>query len=104
VQEVLPLIRAGWLKGLAHITGGGLIDNPPRMLPDHLLARFDWTAWTLPPVFAWLAEVGGIETHELRRAFNCGIGLVGVAAASDADAILVATPDARIIGALEPKP
>jgi phosphoribosylaminoimidazole synthetase len=104
VREVLPLISAGRLKGLAHITGGGLIENPPRMLPDHLIPAFDWSAWTLPAVFAWLAEVGGIETTELRRAFNCGIGLVAVAAPDQADAILAAAPDARIIGALAAQP
>jgi phosphoribosylformylglycinamidine cyclo-ligase len=72
----LPLIRAGLLKGLAHITGGGLTDNIPRMLPDHLMPAIDWQAWTLPPVFAWLQATGGISEVEMARTFNCGIGLV----------------------------
>jgi phosphoribosylformylglycinamidine cyclo-ligase len=72
----LPLIRAGLLKGLAHITGGGLTDNIPRMLPKHLVPAIDWQAWNFPPVFKWLQATGGISDAEMARTFNCGIGLV----------------------------
>jgi len=76
IKSVLPQIKAGRIKGCAHITGGGLIENPPRAIADGLGAKFDWDAWALPPVFQWLAEVGGISEHELRRTFNCGVGMV----------------------------
>src|SRR6201987_2907545 len=76
VKTVLPHLKAGRIEGLAHITGGGLIENPPRAIADGLEARFDWNAWELPPVFQWLQQGGGVEDHELRRTFNCGIGLV----------------------------
>lgn len=74
VDAAKPVL--GDILGLAHITGGGLTDNVPRMLPDHLTAEFDFDAWTRPSVFRWLQETGGIEESEMRRAFNCGIGLV----------------------------
>jgi phosphoribosylformylglycinamidine cyclo-ligase len=76
VKSVLPLMKAGWVKGAAHITGGGLIENPQRGIADHLKPVFDWEAWPLPPVFRWLAEAGGIEAHEMRRTFNCGVGFI----------------------------
>src|SRR4029077_18822804 len=74
VESVLPLAKAGVLTGLAHITGGGLVENPPRAIAPGLAARFDWNAWPLPPVFAWLAETGGVAETEMRRTFNCGLG------------------------------
>jgi len=76
VKTVLPHLKAGRIKGLAHITGGGLIENPPRAIAKGLEARFDWNAWLLPPVFQWLQAEGGVADHELRRTFNCGVGLV----------------------------
>jgi phosphoribosylformylglycinamidine cyclo-ligase len=76
VKTVLPHLKAGRVEGLAHITGGGLIENPPRAIAEGLVPRFDWNAWALPPVFAWLQEVGGVADHELRRTFNCGVGLM----------------------------
>lgn len=66
------------IKGLAHITGGGLPENIPRMLPKSLSATIDARAWTLPPVFAWLKKTGGVEAREMARAFNCGLGMVVV--------------------------
>ncbi len=80
VQAVLPLIKAGLIKGGAHITGGGLIENPPRAIAEGLVARFDWDAWPLPPVFDWLQGIGGVADHELRRTFNCGVGFVLIVA------------------------
>ncbi|MBU1377848.1 MAG: phosphoribosylformylglycinamidine cyclo-ligase [Alphaproteobacteria bacterium] len=76
IRTVLPHLKAGRIKGLAHITGGGLIENPPRAIAEGLVARFDWNAWALPPVFDWLAKTGGVSELEMRRTFNCGIGLM----------------------------
>jgi len=94
IKSVVPLIKEGLVKGLAHITGGGLIENPPRMLPDHLDFELDYSAWNRPAVFDWLAETGGIEESEMRRAFNGGIGLLLAVAVDDAEAITVALNDA----------
>jgi phosphoribosylaminoimidazole synthetase len=76
IKTVLPHLKAGRIKGLAHITGGGLIENPPRAIAEGLVPRFDWNAWAMPPVFEWLAEAGGVSEAEMRRTFNCGLGLV----------------------------
>jgi phosphoribosylformylglycinamidine cyclo-ligase len=84
----LPLIRAGLLKGLAHITGGGLTDNIPRMLPKHLAPAIDWQAWSFPPVFQWLQATGGISDAEMARTFNCGIGLVACVSAHDLPTVM----------------
>ena len=73
------------IRGLAHITGGGLIDNPPRILPSTTAMLLDETCWTAPPIFAWLAARGGVARAEQRRAFNCGLGLLVVVPAADAD-------------------
>jgi phosphoribosylformylglycinamidine cyclo-ligase/phosphoribosylamine--glycine ligase/phosphoribosylglycinamide formyltransferase/phosphoribosylformylglycinamidine cyclo-ligase len=90
VKSVLPLIKAGLIKGGAHITGGGLIENPPRAIAEGLEPQFDWNAWPLPPVFAWMQEVGGLTDHELRRTFNCGVGFMLIVAAEDAEPVLAA--------------
>ena len=104
IKSVLPQIKAGLIKGCAHITGGGLIENPPRAIAEGLTANFDWNAWPLPPVFAWMQQVGGVSDHELRRTFNCGVGLILIVAPSDApvvlEALLAAGEDAFICGEL----
>ena len=104
VKPVLPLLKAGLVKAVAHITGGGLIENPPRVIREGLAARFDWNAWPLPPVFQWLQETGGVSDHEMRRTFNCGIGLMLVVDGSQAPAVLAALlnagEDAFVIGEL----
>ncbi len=87
VRPVLTAIRAGGVHGLAHITGGGLTENLPRILPDGLAAEVDLDAWTLPPVFCWLAEQGGLDKAEMLKTFNCGIGMVAVVATDRADAL-----------------
>ncbi len=94
VTSVLPLAKAGLIKGGAHITGGGLIENPPRAIAEGLVPHFDWNAWPLPPVFDWLQRTGGIADHELRRTFNCGIGFVVVAGQDVAHQALAALLDA----------
>lgn len=88
VKACLPLIKAGLVNGLAHITGGGLVENPPRMTPKTLNPVIDYSAFELPPVFKWLGETGGIAEHELHRTFNCGIGMLLSVAREDADKAL----------------
>ncbi|MBU1325221.1 MAG: phosphoribosylformylglycinamidine cyclo-ligase [Alphaproteobacteria bacterium] len=88
VKSVLPLMKAGWVKGAAHITGGGLIENPQRGIADHLKPVFDWEAWPMPPVFRWLAETGGIDAHEMRRTFNCGVGFILIVGPEHAEEVL----------------
>ncbi|MBY6047637.1 phosphoribosylformylglycinamidine cyclo-ligase [Vannielia litorea] len=87
VRQVLAAIRAGGVHGLAHITGGGLTENLPRVFPEGLGAEVDLGAWNLPPVFRWLAETGGLEEAELLKTFNAGIGMVLVVAADQAEAL-----------------
>ncbi|WP_375690302.1 phosphoribosylformylglycinamidine cyclo-ligase [Pseudooceanicola sp. LIPI14-2-Ac024] len=84
VTQALAAVRAGGVKALAHITGGGLTENLPRVVPG---AEIDLTAWSLPPVFKWLQETGGIETAEMLKTFNSGIGMVVVVAPDRAEAI-----------------
>jgi phosphoribosylformylglycinamidine cyclo-ligase len=73
------------IKGLAHITGGGLSENLPRALPGELHARVDISSWQQAPVFDWLADTGRIAIDEMRRTFNCGVGMTVVLAQEDAD-------------------
>ena len=80
VRPALAAIRAGGVHALAHVTGGGLTENLPRVLPDGLGAEIDLRVWDLPPVFRWLAETGGVAEDEMLRAFNCGIGMIAVVA------------------------
>jgi phosphoribosylformylglycinamidine cyclo-ligase len=79
VAPALAALRAGGVRGLAHITGGGITENLPRILPAGLGARIDLDAWELPPVFRWLRSAKPIADTEMLRTFNCGIGLVAVA-------------------------
>lgn len=102
----LPLIRSTSLKGLAHITGGGLIENTPRMCPDHLKPRIDRTSWAPPAIFEWLQSEGGVEADEMHRTFNMGVGMVLAVAPDQANAVLDALKeqgeDAFVIGDLVP--
>ena len=101
VPDILPLLKSGAVKGLAHITGGGLTDNVPRMLPDTLTASINYGAWERPAIFTWLQEAGGIAEADMRQTFNCGIGLVIAAGEADAQSVLDALPGAVAIGALQ---
>ncbi|ARO14330.1 phosphoribosylaminoimidazole synthetase [Ketogulonicigenium robustum] len=94
VKPVLGAVRAGGVHALAHITGGGLTENLPRVLPEGMGATIDLNAWTLPPVFAWLGDVGGLDQAEMLKTFNAGIGMVVVVAADRADAIAAQLRDA----------
>jgi phosphoribosylformylglycinamidine cyclo-ligase len=87
VRAALNAIRAGGVHALAHITGGGLTENPPRVLPDGLACEINLGAWDLPPVFRWLAETARMSEPELLKTFNCGIGMIVVVAADRADAV-----------------
>ena len=84
VRSVLALLQRATVKGLAHITGGGLSDNLPRILPDDVHAEIDTASWRQGPVFDWLQQNGRIEVEEMRRTFNCGVGMAVFVDAADA--------------------
>ena len=106
VRPARAALAAGGLNGLAHITGGGLTENLPRILPDGLGAEIDLDAWALPAAFAWLRASAGIADAEMLRTFNCGIGLVAVVAADRAAALTALLAEAgesvREIGRVVP--
>ncbi len=84
VKSMLTLMQTVPVKGMAHITGGGLTDNVPRILPEDVTAVIETSAWTLPPLFQWLQREGNVADAEMHRVFNCGIGMVVVVAQADA--------------------
>jgi phosphoribosylformylglycinamidine cyclo-ligase len=88
VKQTLAAIRAGGVHALAHITGGGLTENLPRVLPDDLGADIDLTSWTLPPVFSWIADTAGLAESEMLKTFNAGVGMVLSVDVARADAII----------------
>jgi len=90
VKSGLAAIRAGGVKGLAHITGGGITENTPRCLPDGLDAEIDLASWMPNPVFGWLARAASIAEDEMLRTFNCGIGLIAVVEPEAADGVIAA--------------
>jgi phosphoribosylformylglycinamidine cyclo-ligase len=106
VKGTLAAARTGKVKALAHITGGGLLENIPRVLPQGARAGLDAKSWELPPVFRWLAEAGRVPADEMARTFNCGIGMVAVVAAEEAAAVArmleVAGDRVLTIGRIEP--
>ncbi len=85
VKPLLALMEKFTVKGMAHITGGGLVENVPRVLQDHLTAVLHRDAWTMPPLFTWLQEHGKVADAEMHRVFNCGIGMAVIVAAVDAE-------------------
>ena len=87
IRSCLAAVRAGGVKGLAHITGGGILENVPRILPGGVDVEIDCAAWPMPPVFRWLGGIGGIEPIEMARTFNCGIGMAVVVAPDEAERI-----------------
>jgi phosphoribosylformylglycinamidine cyclo-ligase len=87
VKSCLAAIATGSVKGFAHITGGGLIENIPRVLPDGLGVALDASTWPMLPVFAWLAREGGVPPAEMARTFNCGIGMVAIVAPENEEQI-----------------
>lgn len=106
VKQILETIhQTGSVKALAHITGGGLTENIPRVLPDNLAACIDLERIAVPPVFGWLSDTGGIAEGEMLRTFNCGVGMAVIAAADEAErvesALRASGQSAARIGALE---
>jgi phosphoribosylformylglycinamidine cyclo-ligase len=105
VKTVLALIEALPVKAICHITGGGLLENLPRVLPEGSCAAIDTGSWTWPPVFSWLQEAGNVATREMYRTFNCGVGLVICVAQEHAEQALQelanAGESAWVIGRIE---
>lgn len=96
VSDVLPLLKEGNVKAVAHITGGGLLENIPRVLPDHLAVHLDAITWTIPPVFGWLAAKGNVQDQEMLRTFNCGIGMILILPRGEI--VWESIPGAKLIG------
>ncbi len=94
VRACLAAIRSGGVKGLAHITGGGLVENIPRVLGSDLGVHLDASAWPMPPVFRWLSGAGGVAADEMAQTFNCGIGMVVVVDPDRIGAVTEALGDA----------
>ncbi|HYZ49222.1 MAG TPA: phosphoribosylformylglycinamidine cyclo-ligase, partial [Sphingomonas sp.] len=94
VRSLLPLVREGRIAALAHITGGGLLENIPRVLPDDLHARIDADAWPQPRLMAFLQAQGAIEPEEMARTFNCGIGMAVIVAGEQEQAVREALTEA----------
>ncbi len=104
VKPLLALMKSLTVKGMAHITGGGLLENVPRVLPENVVAQLDGKAWHMPALFDWLREMGNVAPQEMYRTFNCGIGMVVIVAKQDADAAVAqlnaAGERATIIGTI----
>lgn len=83
VKSILDLAQAAEIHALAHITGGGITENLPRVLPENILAVIDLTAWKIPPIFSWLQQQGCIDQAEMFRTFNCGVGMIACVAPED---------------------
>ncbi|MDW3221315.1 MAG: phosphoribosylformylglycinamidine cyclo-ligase [Paracoccaceae bacterium] len=93
VKPALAAVRAGGVHALAHITGGGLTENLPRVLPDDLGVEIDLETWVLPEVFSWMVRTGGMVEAELLKTFNCGLGMILVVAPEQADAVTALLAD-----------
>jgi phosphoribosylformylglycinamidine cyclo-ligase len=98
LPQIGPLLDRGWIKGMAHITGGGLTENVPRMFPEGRHFSLDRQSWTIPPLFQWLQRAGQLDDAEMFRAFNMGVGLVIAASPADAPALVSALPGSWVIG------
>ena len=102
VKPILDLLGSVRLKAMSHITGGGLLENLPRVLPDNTSAHIDCSSWQWPAVFRWLQETGNVELEEMYRTFNCGIGMVLVLSEEDASLCLEKLGDqARMVGTIK---
>ena len=88
VKPMLKAIKAGGVKGMAHITGGGLSENIPRVLPSNVAVRIDAKSWPRPGIFGWLAKAGNMDAADMARTFNCGLGMVVIVEAAKADSII----------------
>ena len=107
VKPVLALMEKVTVKGLAHITGGGLTENVPRVLPENVKAVIEKNTWQRPKLFQWLQQEGNVAESEMHRVFNCGIGMVVVVAAQDAAEAMRLLNEAgektQVIGRIEPR-
>jgi phosphoribosylformylglycinamidine cyclo-ligase len=99
--EVYPLVQQGIVRGIAHITGGGLLDNVPRMLPEGIVAMLDQQTWPIDALFTYLVDAGNVDVRDRYRAFNMGIGMVLAVRAADVDTVLSTIPGALVIGTTE---
>ncbi|MEM6311592.1 MAG: phosphoribosylformylglycinamidine cyclo-ligase [Pseudomonadota bacterium] len=88
VKGAVAAVKAGYVNGFAHVTGGGLTENIPRALPEGLAAQVDLSAWHTPEIFGWLAQQGGISESEMLKTFNCGIGMVAIVPPDQKDAAI----------------
>jgi phosphoribosylformylglycinamidine cyclo-ligase len=88
LPSVRPLLDRGCVKGLAHITGGGITENLPRMLPEGCAAEIDRSTWTVPPIFQFIQDRGGVGREEMYRTFNMGVGLIIACAAPEAEYVV----------------
>jgi phosphoribosylaminoimidazole synthetase len=106
VQSLLPLIKNNQIKALAHITGGGLLENIPRVLTENVAVELDINSWKIPPIFEWLAHIGNIQQYEMLRTFNMGIGMVAIVDAESAQDVCSALVQAGemvyVIGTVVP--
>jgi phosphoribosylformylglycinamidine cyclo-ligase len=93
LKSLLPMI-----KGMAHITGGGLIGNVPRVLPKGLVAKFDSHAWAVPPIFQLIQQRGNVDQDEMYHVFNMGIGMAIICSTENVDHFIEALPEAKVIG------
>ena len=100
LPEISPLLESGRIKGMAHITGGGITENLPRILPAGRQFALDRQSWTIPPLFTWLQRAGGIDDDEMFRALNMGVGLIIVTSPDHASPLLSALPGAWPIGSV----
>ena len=98
VKQMLPVINAGLVKGMAHITGGGLLENIPRVLPEGVGVILNKNSWQVPPVFQLMQKLGDVPDDEMNRVFNMGIGLALIVAQTNADALKKVLPEAILIG------
>ena len=106
VKCLLPLLKANLVSAMAHITGGGLVENIPRVLPADMMVRIKEGSWDMPPVFQWLFGLNVVPLADLWRTFNCGIGMVLVVSEEDADKVIESLAafgevGAKVIGVVE---
>ncbi|XP_050559801.1 trifunctional purine biosynthetic protein adenosine-3 isoform X2 [Spodoptera frugiperda] len=106
VRSVLPALRSGRVKAVAHITGGGLLENIPRVIPPAVRARLNAHWWHVHPVFSWIADAGAVQDEEMLRTFNCGIGMVLVVSPEDQAEVMNTTRafGAMVIGSIQKRP
>lgn len=100
VKQLLPSINESLVLGLAHITGGGLVENIPRALPKHLQAKVDISKWQVPEIFKWFGKQGQVPVHDMLKTFNLGVGMVLIVDRANVDKVLESLENAGEKGAL----